>query len=147
MLEPIPFDDVTKENIKGHNPDCLQIPDHPCKTLIIKGSGFGKTSALLNLINHQPGIDKIHLYAKYQFEAKYQLLINKYKSAGLKNLNDSKAFTKYSDVMGKIHENIEEYNPSKILSSLHNLILLTLSRIFQINHSINNLQLMIWHCL
>ena len=99
------------------------------------------------MINHQPGIDKIYLYAKYQYEAKYQLFINKYKSVGLKNLNDSKAFTKYSNVMGKIHENIEEYNPSKILFSLHNLILLTLSRISQINHSINNLQLIIWHCL
>ena len=145
----IQFDDVTKENMKGHNPDCLQIPDHPFKTLIIRGSGFGKTNALLNLISHHPGIDKIYLYTKYQYEAKYQLLINKCKTVGLKNLNDSKAFTKYSNVMGNIYENIEEYNPDKILFSLHNLtlLILILSRIFQINHSINNLQLIIWHCL
>ena len=30
-----------------------------------------KTNALLNLINNQPDIDKIHLYAKDPYEAKY----------------------------------------------------------------------------
>ena len=34
---------------------------------------------LLNLINNQPDIDKIYLYAKYPYEAKYQCLINKRK--------------------------------------------------------------------
>ena len=29
--------------------------------LIIRGSGSGKTNSLLNLINHQPDIDKIHV--------------------------------------------------------------------------------------
>ena len=32
--------------------------------LIIGGSGSGKTNLLLNLIENQPDIDKIHLYAK-----------------------------------------------------------------------------------
>ena len=36
--------DVTKENIKGHNPNWPQIPDHPCRILIIGGSGSGKTN-------------------------------------------------------------------------------------------------------
>ena len=27
------FDDVVKENIKGHNPNWKQIPDHPYRTL------------------------------------------------------------------------------------------------------------------
>ena len=42
----------------------LVIPDHPYIILIIGGSGSGKTNALLNLINNQPDIDKIYLYAK-----------------------------------------------------------------------------------
>ena len=31
----INFDDVTKENIKKHNPNWPQIPDHPYTILII----------------------------------------------------------------------------------------------------------------
>ena len=38
--------------------------DHPYRILIIGGSGSGKTNLLLNLIENQPDIDKIHLYAK-----------------------------------------------------------------------------------
>ena len=45
--------------------------------LIIGGSGSGKTTALLNLINNNPDIDKIYLYAKDPYKAKCQLLINK----------------------------------------------------------------------
>ena len=47
--------------------------------LIIGGSGSGKANALLNLINNQPDIDNIYLYAKDPYEAKYQFLINKLK--------------------------------------------------------------------
>ena len=75
----INFDDVTKENIKEHNPNWPQIPDHPYRILIIGGSGSGKTNSLFNLINQKPDIDKIYLYAKYPFEAKYQVLIKKKK--------------------------------------------------------------------
>ena len=39
---------------------------------MIGGSGFGKTNAFLNLINKQPDIDKIYLYAKDPYQAKYQ---------------------------------------------------------------------------
>ena len=39
--------------------------DHPCRMLIIGGSGSGKTNALLKLIKEQDDlIDKIYLYAK-----------------------------------------------------------------------------------
>lgn len=44
-----------------------------------------------NLINYRPDIDKIYFYAKDSFEEKHQFLINKHKSAGLKDCN-SKAF-------------------------------------------------------
>ena len=61
-----------------------QIPDHPYRILIIGGSESGKTNSLFNLINHQPDIDIICLYAKDPCKAKYQLFINKRKSTGLK---------------------------------------------------------------
>ena len=50
------------------------------------GSGSGKTNSLFNLINQQADIDKIYLYAKDPWEAKYQLSINKTESKDLKIL-------------------------------------------------------------
>ena len=73
----INFDDVTKENIKEHNPNWPQIFDNPYRILIVKGSGSGKASSLFNLIIQQPDIYKIYLYAKDPYEAKYQWVINK----------------------------------------------------------------------
>ena len=78
------FSYVTNEGIKEHNPKWPEIPDHPYRILITGGSGCGKTNALLNLINNGLDIDKIYLYAKDPYEAKYQLLIKKRESAGLK---------------------------------------------------------------
>ena len=57
---------------------------------------------MLNLIHHEPDIDKINLFAKDPYEAKHQLLIYKRESAGLKYLNASKAFIKYSNGMDDI---------------------------------------------
>ena len=67
----------------------------------------------MNLINNQPDIDKIYLYAKDPYEAKYQFLINKKKSAGVKYFNDPKAFIEYSNDMQDVYENIDEYNLDK----------------------------------
>ena len=75
--------------------------------------GSGKTNALLNSINDQPGIDKIYLYAKDPFEGKYQYLINKSEKVGLDHLNDPKAFMEYSNNMLKVYISIEEYNSGK----------------------------------
>ena len=75
-----------------HNQKCPYIPNHPYRTLIIEGSGSRKTNALLNLLNNQPDIDKIYLYAKDPYKAKYQFLINKKESTGLNHFNDPKAF-------------------------------------------------------
>ena len=36
----------------NHNPNWLYIADHPCRILIIDGSGSGKANVLLNLIKH-----------------------------------------------------------------------------------------------
>ena len=82
------------------------------KIFIIGGSGYGKTNALLNLINTEPNIDKIYLYAKDQYEAKCQLLIKR-ESTGLKYLNDSQAFIEQSSNMDDIYKNVEKYNPNK----------------------------------
>ena len=109
----INFDDVARENIKDHNPNWPQIPDHPNRILIIGGSGSGKANSLFNLINQQPNIDKIYLYAKDPYEAKYQFLIKKREDVGTKHFNDSKAFIEYSNNMDDIYKNIEEYNPNK----------------------------------
>ena len=64
----INFDDYINENNTEHNEKWPYIPDHPYRILIIGGSGSGKTNALLNLINKQPDIDKIYLYAKDPYE-------------------------------------------------------------------------------
>ena len=77
------FDDVVKESIKKHNTNLPQIPDHLYRILIIGDSGSGKTNSLFNLINQQPDIDKIFLYGKDPYEAKYQCLINERESTGL----------------------------------------------------------------
>ena len=75
----IDFDDVTK-NIKQNNPNWQRIPDHPCRILIIRGFGSGKTHPLFNLMRNQPDIDKIYLCAKDPYETKYHFLVNKWES-------------------------------------------------------------------
>ena len=75
---------------------------------MIGGSGYVKINPLLNLINNQPDIEKIYLYAKDTYKAKYQFLINKRESTGLKNFNDPKAFIEYSNNMQDVYKNIDE---------------------------------------
>ena len=109
----INFDEFTNENRIKHNPNWPYIPDHPYRILTIGGSGTGKTNVLLNLIHNQPDIDKIYLYAKDPYEDKYQYLINKRESVGLKHFNDPKAFIEYSNDMHDVYKNIDNYNPDK----------------------------------
>ena len=109
----INFDDYTNENIIEHNSKWSYIPDHPYRILIIGGSGSGKTNALLHLINNQPDIHKIYLYAKDPYEAKYQYLINKREKVGLDHFDDPKDFIEYSNDIQDVHKNIDDYNPRK----------------------------------
>ena len=104
----INFDDVIKENIKEHDPIWPQTPDHPCRILIIGGSGSGTTNSLFNLISHLPDIDKVYLYAEDAYEAKYKLLINKRENTSLKHLNDCNTF-EYSNDIDDIYNKTEEY--------------------------------------
>ena len=109
----INLDDIVNENKNKHNKNWPYIPDHPFRILIIGGSGSGKTNVLLNLIENQPDIDKIYLYAKDPYEAKYQYLINKREGVGINHFNDPKAFIEYSNDMHDVYKNIDDYNPDK----------------------------------
>ena len=73
----INFDDYVNENKIEHDKNWPYIPDHPYRILILGGSRSRKTNVLLNVIENQPDIDEIYLYAKDLYEAKYQNLINK----------------------------------------------------------------------
>ena len=73
----INFDDAVKENIKEHNTNCPQIPDHPYGVLVIGDPRSEKPNSLFNLINHQSDIDKIHLFAKDLYDAKYHFYFKK----------------------------------------------------------------------
>ena len=70
-------------------------------------------TTLFNLINPKTDNDKIYLYAKSLYEAKYQLLMNKRRCTGLKHFKDHKAFTKCSNDMDDIYKSFEEYNADK----------------------------------
>ena len=84
LQKKIVYGNVTKENINKHNPNWPLIFHYLYRLLIIGGSGYEKTNALLNLIK-QPNdndyniFDKIHLYVIDPNEAKYQYLIEKHK--------------------------------------------------------------------
>ena len=60
----INFDDYVNENKTKHYRNWPYTRDYPHRILIIGGSGSAKTNVLLNLIENQPDIDKIYLYAK-----------------------------------------------------------------------------------
>ena len=109
----INLDSITNENNKEHNEKWPYIPDHPYRILIIGGSGSGKTSTLLNLINKQGDIDKIYLYAKDLNEPKYEYLIKNHKNTGIKHLNDPNAFIECFNTMDDVYENIHDYNPNR----------------------------------
>ena len=105
----INFDDYVHENNKNKS----YTPDHPYRILIVGGQVSGKTNVLLNLIENQPDIDKIYLYAKDPYEATYQYLINKREGLAIDHVNDLKAFIEYSNDMYDVYKNIDEYNPNK----------------------------------
>ena len=113
----INLDSIVNGNNKKHNENLPYIPDHSYRILIIGGSGLGKTNTLLNLINEQRDIylliRKIYLYAKDLSESKYEHLIKNRENAGIKHLNDSKAFIECSNTMNDVYENIEHYNPNR----------------------------------
>ena len=53
------------------------------------------------------------MYAKDPYEDKYQFLINKRESVGLKNFNDPEAFIEYSNDMHDVYKKIDSYSHDK----------------------------------
>ena len=109
----INLDRITNENNKERNEKWPFIPDHPYKTLVIGGSGSGKTNAFLNFIKEQDDIDKIYLYTKDLSEPKYEFSIKKRKDVGIKYCNDLNAFIECSNTMDDVYQNIDDYNSSR----------------------------------
>ena len=69
---------------------------------------------LLNLIRYQrPDIEKMYLYVKDSFESKYQLFINGREKVGIKKLKNPKTVIDYSQAIGDVYENLEDYNQTK----------------------------------
>ena len=114
----IDLDNIINENNEEHNKKWRYIPDHPYRILIIGGSGSRKTNTLLNLINEQEDIDKIYLYTKDLSEPKYEFLIKNRENAGIKHVNNSKAFIECSNTKDDVYENINDYNPTRKRKSL-----------------------------
>ena len=106
----INLNNIANNNNEEHNEKWPYIPDHPYRVLIIGGSGPGKTNTLLSLIKEQKDIDKIYLYAKDLSGPRYEYLIKNRENAGIKHLNDSKAFIECSNKMDDVYENINDYN-------------------------------------
>ena len=102
----INLDNITNKNNKEHNEKWPYIPDHPYRILIIGGSGWGKTNALINLINEQDDIAKIYLYTKNLSKPKYEILIKNRENAGIKHFNDPNAFIECSNTMDYVYEKI-----------------------------------------
>ena len=53
------------------------------------------------------------MYAKHSYETKYQFLINKRESIGVKHFHDPNAFIEYSNDTQDVCKNIDEYNIDK----------------------------------
>ena len=129
----INFDYYTKENKLEHNSKWPYIPDHSYRTLIMGGSGSGKTNALLNLINNQPEINKIYLYAKDQY------LINKREKVGQGHFNDPKTFIEYSNDVQDVYKKLKAIPLMNIIQEKKRKILIAFDDI--IADMINNKKL------
>ena len=100
--------------------------------LIIGGSGSGKTNSLFNLIIEELHIDKIYLYAKDPYEAKYWFLIDKRESTGLKHFNGSKSFIEYSNDMEQFFKELfKEY-------SFNHTLLFLAKEFYNTNQNVND---------
>ena len=58
-------------------------------------------------------MNKTYLYAKDQYEAKYQYLINKREGVAINHFKDLKDFIEYSNDMCNVYKNVNHYNPDK----------------------------------
>ena len=95
----INFDDIVNENQTKHHKNWPYISDHPYRISITRGSGSGKTNALINLTNKQNNIDKIYLYGRDMSQPKYEYLNKKREDVRIKHLNNPNAIIECSNTM------------------------------------------------
>ena len=107
----INFDDYTNENKTEHNTKWSYILDHPCKILI--EGGVPNQEKQITKFKNQHDIDKIYLYTKDPYQAKYQYSTKKREKADLHHYDDTKAFIEYSNDMQDVYKNTEDYYPRK----------------------------------
>ena len=70
-------------------------------------------------------MNKIYLYVKDLYEAKYQYLIKIREKVGIDHHNDPRAYIEYSNDMRNVYKNIGDYNPdseNKIWTVSDNMI-------------------------
>ena len=68
---------------------------------------------MLNLIKEQDDIDKMYFYSKYFSELKYEFLVKKREDVEIKYCKDPNVFIACSDIINDVHQNIDDYNPSR----------------------------------
>ena len=73
--------------------------------MIIGGSGAGKRNALLNSIREENARDLN--------KPKYQFLIKRRESVGIRHINNPNAFIYCSNTMDDVYENIDDYSLSR----------------------------------
>ena len=65
------------------------------------------------------------MFPKYLRKPKYDFLIKKYKTVGIKHLNDLKIFIEYSQYLDDVYNKIDDWNPNRkrnILIVFHDMI-------------------------
>ena len=76
-----------------------------------RGLRIQKNKCNIKFNTKQPDIDKIYLYAKDPYEAKYQYLVKIREKVGIDHQNDPRAYIEYSNLMHDVYKNIGDYNP------------------------------------
>ena len=109
----INFDDCVNGSKTKHNLKWPYIPNHQYRIRITGVQDLEKQMHCWIQNYNQPDIDKRYLYAKDPYKSKYQFLISKSESTGLKHFNNPKPFTEYSSDMKDVYKNIDEYNTNK----------------------------------
>ena len=71
------------KKFQKYNLNWPQIPNNIYRILIIGGSGCEKAKLFLNLTSCHTDTDQMYLHANDLYEAKYQILIKKYKGVCL----------------------------------------------------------------
>ena len=98
---------IKKENTQENNPNWSQILDHPYRKLIARGSGFGNTNMLLDMIKQQnddnySAIDNI---LRIPMKQNIHIILKKLKIVVLKRLKHAKTI-EYSNNMQDVYENM-----------------------------------------